>query len=216
MELIRDLNNWKRVGQGKALQFFATDAEVHQWLLDCIPGEYLPYRLVGADLTPRDLRYVEKPFACELDELQPLPSTPGSPRSMFFIWSENLTPDLFDECPESFSAYCSLNGLVALEHGGIRHHKREPSSLMIVDRVRNQQTGMTREHREYRRIYNSLARCVKRALCYSTILRFRDGTEEEDTKVLLMTELAAQAYGDGFSFQRAPSRRLDASLQDKR
>lgn len=216
MELIRDLDNWKRVGGGRTLEFFATDAEVQRWLLDCIPQEYLPCRLVGADLIQRGPRYIEKPFVCEFDELQRLPSAPGTPRNKFFIWSETLTPDLFDASPESFSTYCSLNGLIVLQYGRIRHHLREALALMIVDRVRNQQTGVIREHLEYRRIYNSLARCVKRALCFSTVHRFKDGSEEEDAELRLMTEKAAQAYQEGFPFRSAPCRRLDAPRHIKK
>lgn len=41
-----DLAPWYRVG-GRTLQFYATDDEIAEWLLEMLPPEFAPYAVLG-------------------------------------------------------------------------------------------------------------------------------------------------------------------------
>jgi hypothetical protein len=203
-----ELGNWERVGRGRVLQFFATDEEVQAWLNSALPPAYAPYGLIRQEYRIRGQRrlpivtYSVSDFIDCLGKRDP-------PSTHFHIWSEVLSFDLLGDPCDDVGALCSLNGLPAVDHGHVRKGKQEGSAISIVDRVRNKTTGELRDHSEYRKVYNSLVRVIKKSLCYSTINRFADGSEREDTSLRRMTEAAAQAHGHAVVFSARPGRRLD-------
>jgi hypothetical protein len=212
---IENLDRWERVGRGRTLQFFATDEEVQGWLVHALPPEYAPYHLVGVDIVKEDRLYVEQPFMCEISALLQCMQGLEEPRYDFWIWSEILTSTLPLQGGAWLTKFFSFNGLINLQHGSMIRDYSDPSrricraasSIGLVDRVRNLDTGEERHHEGYLRIYKALHKTIKKALVYSSIIRFPDGHEEEDTH-LRMTEAAVHSCQAGFPFINAPGRLL--------
>lgn len=204
--LLSHPGDWMRIGRGRSLQFFATDEEVETWLRSSLPVEYGPFRLVDAQGSLRGRSGVKRVIWDVSEFLEQLGSYGSS--TIVHIWSEALTPNLLSEVVDDFSAACSLSGLPSLDHGYVRKGMQESSSLAMVERIQNKETGEIREHSGYRKVYNRLSRAIKKSLCYSTFHRFADGSEEEDTSLRRMTEAAAQAHGNGIVFTARPGRRL--------
>jgi hypothetical protein len=207
---IYDVDNWYRIGKGRVLQFFATDDEVQEWLLTMLPSEYGPYTLVGADLVRVEKKkYVEKGFEFDITELKQAIYEIEYPRWQYWLRSKVLTPELDFSRQKIITWVLSYTGLVGLHHGGyIKNMGRDASSIGIVDTVSNKSTGEVIKHSEYLKIFNILARQIKKHLCYSSFWKFKNGTEREDFKLQLMTEKAVQAYEAGFQFKNRPGRRL--------
>ncbi len=209
MDVIYDVDNWYRVGRGCALQFFATDDEVQEWLAGCLPEQFGPYSLVGADRVKQGRVYVEHPFEFSIHGLSQAMYEKDEIRWQYWIRSKVMTPELDFACERRVTWVFSCNGLVELQHGRtIRGMGRAASSLCLVDKVRNEDTGETRHYKDSLKVFNSLQRHIKKALCYSSIHSFKNGSEREDTRLQLMTEKAVEAYNNGFLFKNAPGRKL--------
>jgi hypothetical protein len=208
---IYDVDNWYRVGRGKVLQFFATDDEVQEWLLTMLPSGYGPYTLVGADLVKVDKkRYVEKGFEFDITGFKKAIYEKECPRWQYWIRSKVLTPELDFSRHKMITWILSYSGLVGLDHGSfVKGMGRDASSIAIVEKVANKETGEIIKHKEYLKIYKILARQIKNQLCYSSFWKFKNGTEREDFKLQLMTEKAVEAYKSGFVFKNRPGRRID-------
>lgn len=215
-EPIYDVNEWRRLGRGRDFQFFATDDEVQDWLLNCLPQEFGPYSLIGADLVKEGKIYVEQAFEFDISELKKAIYEQDEPRWQYWIISKVLTPELNLVKGTNITRILSFNGLILLHHGSnIRHYGldikklyRAASSIGIVDKVINDATGEVRHHEEYLCIFNSLKRLIKKSLCYSSIHTFKNGSKREDTKLQLMTEKAVEAYKAGLVFTNEPGRKL--------
>jgi hypothetical protein len=210
LPIIYDVDQWCRVGRGKELQFFATDSEVQEWLLRCLPSANRPYSLVGEDLIPFDKRhYAPKPFRFELSEFpQCVYRSTGDTRFNFWIHSDRLTPGLRLDQRASPGAICSLNGLLLLQHGSCLDGRRDASRIAIVDRVQHAITGETRHYYDYLVVFKHLRKIIRRALIYSSMQTFADGHIEEDTSLQLMTDGAVRSHHAGFRFTNEPGRRI--------
>jgi hypothetical protein len=209
-EPIYDVENWYRVGRGQVLQFFATDEEVQEWLVSMLPQEYAPYTLVGADMIEIDKnKYIEKGFEFDITELKKAIYEKEEPRWQYWIRSKVITPKLDFSREKKITWVLSYTGLVGLDHGGqVKRIGRDASSIGIVDKIKNKKTDEVIRHNEYLKIFNILARRIKKHLCYSSFWKFKNGTEREDFKLQLMTEKAVKAHEEGFVFKNRPGRKL--------
>lgn len=208
-EPIYDVNEWRRLGKGRVVEFFATDDEVQTWLIEGLPNEYHPYTLVGVDLVKVGRTYIENGFEFEVRELKKAMYKTDAVRSHFWIRSKVITPELDFLKQTRITWVLSYTGFVNLQHGAyIKNMGRPASSIGIVDKVINDATGEVRHHKEYLRIFNSLKRLIKKSLCYSSIHTFKNGSRREDTTLQLMTEKAVQAYEHGLIFTNEPGRKL--------
>jgi hypothetical protein len=77
------------------------------------------------------------------------------------------------------------------------------SSISVVAEVYNQQTAEVRSYPEYKKIFETLRRRIRRSLVYTTITRFADGSEREDP-FLRMTQAAKELYDQGHPFINRP------------
>src|SRR5216683_1076005 len=114
---IVDTHRWTRAGKGRELQFFASDAEVQDWLNRGLPARYAPYRLVGSDSVKEDADYIEQPFQCAVTDLVPCMRAGNGRRWRFWILSDHLSAGLVLERGGAVDMLCSYNGLVELQHG---------------------------------------------------------------------------------------------------
>lgn len=210
-KVIYDVENWYRVGRGQGLEFFATDDEVQEWLLTILPKEYGPYTLVGADIVEVEKKkYIEKGFEFDIGELKKAVYEKEEPRWNYWIRSKVITPELDFSREKRITWVLSYTGLISLHHGlDLKNLGRDASSIGIVERVRNKNTGEEIIHEEYLKLSKYLSRHIKKLLCYSSFWKFKNGTEREDFKLQLMTEKAVKAYEAGFIFKNRPGRRLD-------
>jgi hypothetical protein len=207
--IITDVQHWVRVGRGRSLQFFATDEEVQSWLCH-LPEKYKPYYIVGFDRVKAERTYVDQFFRCEMSALLECMNAREPKRWNFWIQSEAITPDIERGYEGWLDLLFTRNGLVHLQHGMIRKDRRDASSVGIVDKVRNLNTGALQEHQEYLEVFYALRKLIKKALCYSAIVHFPDGSQYEDTSLRLFTDGAVRAHEDGMLFTRTPGRPLKA------
>lgn len=144
----------------------------------------------------------------EVDQLvESLRQTDGSGYN-YWLWSEELTPDLRLEQCERVNGICSHNGLVLVQHGLMRRGAKDRSRIAIIEGVVNLDTGEERRHDGYAKVYRTLRRVIDKHLVYSAVHRFRDGHEEEDDRVQRMTEGAVREYEAGVKYAVRPGRRL--------
>ncbi|MFA7486383.1 MAG: hypothetical protein WCZ89_10185 [Phycisphaerae bacterium] len=209
-QVIYDINNWRRLGRGQVLQFFATDDEVQNWLLTLLPPEYGPYTLVGADsIEVENKMYVEKGFEIDISDFKTAIYEKEYPRWQYWIRSKALTPKLDFLRQKRITWVLSYSGLVGLQHGRyLKDAGRDFSSIGIVDKVINDETGEEIVNKEYLSIFKKLKKEIKRHLLYSSIWKFDDGSEREDIKLQLMTQGVVDQYNKGILFKNKPGRRV--------
>ena len=206
---IYGVDRWTRFGRGKELQFFATDAEVENWLITSLPAIYGPYQLIGCDLIKENGAFVEYPFRCDISCFRKCRQGKNNgPRYEFWIHSEALTPGLSFEFGSRMCALCALNGLVLIQHGFLHRGRKDASRIAVVDTIRDSETMEIKHHRDYDQVFRSLFKVIKKSLVYSSIQRFADGHEEEDTRIERMTIGAAQEYEAGVAMTKRPGRLL--------
>jgi hypothetical protein len=204
---VKELDDWFRTGRGHRFDFFATNEDVQEWLLIALQPAYAPFTLAG---------YHTVPFECQITEfMQCRADRDGTIRWNFWICSKMLTPELPLQPDIRLDKLCSLSGLVGLQHGFMRRvrNPRDPaitryqaaSSISVVAEVYNQQTGAVRSYPEYKKIFETLRRRIRRSLVYTTITRFADGSEREDP-LLRMTQAAKDLYDQGHPFVNRPGR----------
>jgi|GEM_PF-976469 len=213
--LILDIKSWTRVSS-KELQFFATDEEMFHWLTHDLPSDYAPYSLVASVLVKRQSRvYQEVTSRHNLSTYLDCVADGRQRTGSLWLCSDCLSPDLFSKLQKvpSPKGICSTNGLIMIQPGGRLKEGCGASRVSIVDKVRNSDTGETRVHDNYLAIYKALSRNIQRALVYSTIQRFPDGTEFEDTRLQKMTEAAARAHESGNPYSSRPGRILKTTGQ---
>jgi hypothetical protein len=207
--MITDVERWQRMGRGRTLQFFATDDEVQSWL-SSLPERYEPYLLMGVDKVRAGSNYVDLPFHCRIEEFLECSKAGDGNRWEFWILSEAITPGLVALHQGRLGVLYSYSGLVRLVHGLTLRDCRDASSIGIVDKVINLDTGEVRQHAEYLEIFNTLRKTIKKDLRYSAIGHFPDGSQHEDTSLRLFTEGAVRAHEAGMLFTRTPGRPLRA------
>jgi len=209
---IYDGKDWTRAG-GKELQFYATDSEVEQWILNFLPEEFGPYRLVGSTLVKRERIYVQDPFDFALTDFN---KARGEEISDFWILARSLTPEFNFKIGDPIGLTCSINGLILLQLGSVIQVQRgsaiewrkDSSRIAITDKIINNNSDQIVYHSDYLTIYKHLAKRIKPLLKYSTILTFKDGSEEEDETLALMTEGVVAECQAGVKYLARPGRLL--------
>lgn len=207
---IDDPDRWYRVGRGRRFEFFATDEETQAWLLEALPEAFGPYQLVGYEIVKGEDRYTREPLSVELPDFRSFVADHPPGICDLFMRSYKLTPSLAPKPGVSIDVLCSLNGLVNIQHDGPRTRPYlSPSSISIVTRVRSFDTDEEVVHSDYEKVYNALARRIRRSLVYTTIARSKLGDEwvEFDSGVR-MTEAAARAYEAGVAYRYRPAKRI--------
>jgi hypothetical protein len=202
---LADPSLWVRAGRGRVFEFYATTDELQLWLNRYLPEPHGPYALVGSDLLRSGPRFEESPFACSISELVPCMSGAKRPRNVLFIQSASLSPSLENAPASDFRRWCSLNGLINVQHGFVDNNGQDVSVIGIVDQIRCIETGETRKHSRYLSIFNALKRALVKHLIYSTVRVGRDGESHESTS-LRMSQGAVDAHRAGVAFRDQPGR----------
>lgn len=70
MSVITEPSEWRRVGRGSEVQFYATDREIQQWLINELPTDFAPFSLTCSDMVKSGRQYHEVPFDEPVDERQ--------------------------------------------------------------------------------------------------------------------------------------------------
>jgi hypothetical protein len=206
--MLMQREDWERAGRGRSLQFFATDEEVERLLSDVLPEEYEPFLLVGVDVCRQGDGYVRRPFEFKIRDFRLALESPQGRRWSFFLGSGRLTPQLrADELPADEAVF-SLSGLVHLQHGRQHRGLWTESSIGVVDRVRNIDTGEVREHERYLGIYKTLESASRKILKYPAIQKFADG-HEEIVKTIGFSSGMAKLHAQGIPMTMRPA--LDPS-----
>ncbi len=193
--MVDDFTGWHRAGRGRSFQFYATDDEIAEWLLEMLQADFAPYvvfreKRVGSRLVvhERNLDDIERSFADDRN-------------TRHWIKSAVLSPGLH---PEDISApndvgKLSFNGLIAVRLGADWKGRREAAELALIDRVRNDETAEERRRSDYLRIFERLRRSLRKRLVVNT----------EDWP---MTARAAAAHASGeVTFAASPSEHEDMS-----
>jgi hypothetical protein len=178
-----DLAGWRRAG-GHRLQFYATDAEIAEWLQEMLPPAFAPYTIVGQEW--RDGRW--QLFEYALDAIDECFARHRA--ANLWIRSDVLTPGVTGEDEERLS----LSGLVLVQLGTERNGALEDASIAIVDRIRHAATGGERRRPEYLRIFERLRRSMRKRLVVTTAYTFPDGSVRDHWR---MTARAAEAHSRG-------------------
>ena len=149
------------------MQFYATDEEIADWLVEKLPGQYAPYVVLGEQWASPHLAV----HAYALDDVATSFSADRPARH--WIKSGVLSPELDPReirRPDDMGKL-SFSGLIAIrvtdEFGG----RIEPASMTMVDRIRHETTGEERRQPEYLRIFE---RCEVRCANVSSS-RLRTG-----------------------------------------
>ena len=178
-----DYAGWYRVGGRRIGSFYATADEIAEWLVETLPDEFAPYAVIGEETTPDGLRRFEDP----LDRIREsfARRTPNH-----WIRSDVLSPHV----PAGDGVRQSFAGLILVQVGRERNGRVEDTSLAIVDRIRHEQTGEERVHRDYLRIFERLRRSIRKRLVVRTKYTFPSGEVGEHWP---MTARAADAHVRG-------------------
>jgi len=202
MEQLYSFGEWRRIGHGSELQFFALDEEVDTWIAEGLPKKLRPYQMLTSDMVKQDRRgYAERLIRCE--DLALTRCRQGSERSSFWIGSARVSPQLLESLQDPRD--CSTNGLILVQQLQ-RRGARDIGRIAITGKIRHSGSGEVVEHREYLQAYRSLAKRIAADLVYSTLLG--DGDQiVEDRQLALMTTGAAHAAQEGrVRFTRTPGK----------
>jgi hypothetical protein len=174
---------WYRAG-GHRLQFYATDAEIAEWLQEMLPPESAPFGIVGREW--QEGRW--QPFEYALAAIDDCFMRHRSEN--LWIRSDVLSPGLTSEDEKRLS----FHGLILVQLGSQRNGRLEEASIAIVDRIRHEPTGRERRRTEYLRIFERLRRSMQKRLVVTTVYTFPDGSVGESWR---MTARAADAHSRG-------------------
>jgi hypothetical protein len=177
---------WYRVG-GSRFDFYATDEEIAEWLLETLPSDLAPYAVVGEEWIEEEQRW--KPFEYRLDEIRQAFTRHRD--SNFWIRSDQLSPRIRGDDRVGVS----YGGLILVQLGFKREDGRiEDASIAVVDRLRHEITGEERRQPEYRRIFDRLRRSLRKRAVVKTMRTRPDGGTDPSS---LMTPRAAEAHAQG-------------------
>lgn len=203
---------WSRSGRGRELQFFATDAEVEEWL-GHLSDDYAPYSAWVSRLVRRNGTYQRTLSCFPLDEWlrahkdggQDVPSL----ADQFFLHAAAVMPALpTDEAvARHANEWASLNGLVLVQHGATRAGRQLASRVAVTDRIKNRSSGKVVSLKDRTVVFDALCKMIETELRFTSIQVFRDGHEEEDASQLMTAEAADLAAAG--RFVRRPGRRID-------
>jgi hypothetical protein len=149
---------WIRYGRGKGVHFRANDDDIVRALTSGLPQGYAPYVLLATSLRKVGNKYESN---CEVTNFDDIPRFRQEGVWNYFLGSLRLTalPN-FDQL-DSAGRWLATNGLINLQHGRTGKKGLEPSSVGIVDKVRNTESGEIRTHSDYLKIYKGLAKLIR-------------------------------------------------------
>jgi len=177
---------WHRVG-GSRFDFYATDEEIAEWLLELLPSDFAPYAVIGAGWIEEEQRWQR--FEYPLGEIQEAFARHRG--ANFWIRSDQLSPRIRG----NDHVGASYGGLILVQLGFRREDGRiEDASIAVVDRLRHELTGEERRQPEYRRIFDRLRRSLRKRAVVETIRTLPDGST---TPSKPMTPRAAEAHARG-------------------
>ena len=182
--LIYPYDKWDRYGRGRGIDFFATDEELYEFLDKTLPKEFEPYTLVWSKPIKEGRDYQYEQNENELTQFIELRS---QGLWMFFIRSKVLTPEIFQATTALPDGAWGLNGLINIQQGRKSKKGLEFSSISLVDKIQNVETGEIVTHDEYLAIFNKLKKTLRKQLRYTSKKKRPDGTIEE-SKTILMTK----------------------------
>ena len=180
---------WHRVG-GRRLQFYATDDEIAEWLLEMLPPRFRPYSVLAQEWVGAGWRTLEQP----IEDIREFFADHRN--ANFWIRSRVLSPGLVAEelpAPED-TKRLSFRGLILVQLGRDFEGRLDEASIAIVDRIRHETTGRERRRHEYLRIFERLRRSMRKRLVVETARTLPDGTTTEDWR---MTAHAADEHVRG-------------------
>lgn len=152
---------WKRDGRGRHWEFARSTENIVDVLRGVAAYANDTFELLACYREQGDKKWFSQYQARPLDRL--VPDDPWQ----YFLRSRRLTPAIPAPAPLSgvgWPAIFATNGLVLLQHPDhVRKAETSRSSIGIVSRVRNQDTGEVREHHEYDELYAVIKRALAKA-----------------------------------------------------
>jgi hypothetical protein len=183
--MAESFEGWYRVG-GSRFDFYATDEEIAEWLVETLPPEFAPYAVIGADWIEEERHW--EPFEYALAEISDAFARYRG--SNFWIRSDQLSPRRHGD-----DEAVAFGGLILVQLGFEREDGRvEDASIAVADRLRHEVTGEERRQPQYRRIFDRLRRSLRKRAVVRTIRTFPDGSKGPSS---LMTPRAAEAHARG-------------------
>ena len=167
----------------RELQFYATDEEVADFILDVLGPAVMA---IGNQKVRVGHEYADKAFAFRLSTVA-LTSAVEAARWKFWMLSASADKTWLAE-PSTLDATCAVNGVIQLQHGGPVGSKRDASGIGLVSSVRNVSTGEIRRHVEATEQFKKLVARIRPALVYSSIYTLKDGAMADLKKWLADTE----------------------------
>jgi len=161
--MVSDFTGWHRVG-GHSFQFYATDDEVAEWLLETLPAEFAPYIVFREDPKPPrlvvhewDIADIRRSFTEDRD-------------ARHWIKSAVLSRDLnaSDIFVPSDLGKLSFGGLISVRLGSDWKGRRETTDMGLIDRIRHDRTSAEQRQPEYREIFERLRRTMGKRLVVDT------------------------------------------------
>jgi hypothetical protein len=159
-----DFTGWNRVGRGRSLQFYATDDEMAEWLVETLPTEFAPYLVFREEWAHPKLVVHES----RIEDIAR--SFSQDRRARHWIKSDLLSPTLHadDISVPNDLAKLSFSGLISIRPGDDRNGRREDADLGMIDRIRNERTGEERRQPNYLKIFERLRRSMRKRLVVPT------------------------------------------------
>jgi hypothetical protein len=177
-----EYDGWQRVG-GRNFQFYATDEEIAEWLIETLPTQFVPYSVLGREWRDSRWRFFDYPLA----DVRACMS--HHRRSNLWIRSHAPTPSVSAASDER---ELSLGGLILVQLGRqLTDGKLDEARLAVVDRIRHAASGREHRHRDYKRIFDRLKRAMQKRLVVTTQIALPDGTATDGWP---MTARAAEEH----------------------
>ena len=146
------------------MQFYATDEEIADWLVETLPGQYAPYVILREEWAHPRLAV----HAYALDDVAA--SFVADRSARHWIKSEVLSPELDprDVRRTDDLDRLSFSGLIAISVTAEFSGRIEPASIGMIDLIRHEVTGKERRQPEYLRIFERLRRSMRKRLVVET------------------------------------------------
>jgi hypothetical protein len=195
-------------GRGKEVQFFATDDEICEMVL-ALPRELHPYSLVGQITEERagEGSASRTPFANPPATIIESLAVAGG--NQVWVASSRFGHD--DVSQGLGPLAWSLSGLPVLQHGFRPKGRLECSRIAIVTHVRSRESGEIEKNSAYGAVFQAMRGFIQPRLHWASVRILRDGSEDEDDSLQLMTNAAATAareFPDEWAAR--PGRRVDS------
>ena len=201
MRVLKDVDCWYRKGRGRGIDFVANDQEFVQIVLEGVPDRYAPFDLIGHTWQQVSKKlYKHVPFVYPLDELPLVFADHDDTLIQLFVRSHVAHQEVDVSNLDYIDRYCSLNGMIALQHYRDFADVKRSSSIGLVDKVEHELTEEVREYKDAYAIFRSLKRRARKEVVYADMYNDLAGNEIIDTKYDLWTEGAKRLYDQGVKF----------------